>query len=145
MSTANSLVVLDSNVVVAAIRDNPLWKKIDADHGLLARPERPILPVVCFGELLGLVRQFAWGPEKVLRLESLLGNLSIADIRSRQVLERYGEIRHFLRSRTTPQNDMWIAAIASVAKAHLITCDTHFDGLHGKFLERTYYNPEARY
>lgn len=145
MTAIPTLFVLDSNIVVHAIRNNSLWANIEKEHDLLSRPERPILPVVCVGEMLGLVRQFGWEAQKVQRLEALLGNLTIADIRSRQVLERYGEIRHFLKNRATPQNDMWIAAVASVAKGHLITCDRHFDCLNEVFLNRTYYDPEVQY
>ena len=134
-------IVLDTSVVVHALRDSGLWKRIEAEHRLLSRKERPLVPIVCVGELLALGRMLAWGAPRLAKLEALLTNLTIVDIRSRLVLEQYAEIKAFLRGKEIGQNDIWIAAITGVTGGHLLTCDSDFNRLDGQFLTRTYYDP----
>ncbi len=43
--------------------------------------------------------------------------------------------------RSLGQNDLWIAATAHAAGAHLLTMDTDFDELHPSFLTRTWIDP----
>lgn len=143
MTSLPEKVLMDTGVVLQALRDNPLWKRIDAEYQLLVRKERPILPIVCVGELLAIGRMNGWEAPRLASLESLLANLTIADIRSRQVLEKYAEIKAFLRGKQVGQNDMWIASIASVTGAHVLTCDKDFERLDGHFITQTYYDPHG--
>lgn len=145
MNPSPTKILLDTGVVFQALRDNALWKRIEAEHQLLSRKDRPLLPIVCVGELLALGRMNGWGVPRITALETLLTNLTIADIRSRQVLEKYAEIKAFVRGKEIGQNDIWIAAIASATGAHVLTCDTDFQRLEeGLFLTQTYYNPRDR-
>lgn len=144
MTEPAGLVLLDTGVVLHALRDSDLWKQIDADHQLLARRDRPLIPIVCIGELIGLGRMNNWGSPRLAMLEELLTNLIVVDIRSRPVLEKYGEIKAFLRGKEIGQNDIWVAAIASVTGAHLLTCDPDFHRIEGTFLNQTYYDPGPR-
>ena len=145
MNPCPTKILLDTGVVFQALRDNALWKRIEAEHQLLSRKDRPILPIICVGELLAIGRMNGWGIHRITSLESILTNLIIADIRSRQVIEKYAEIKAFVRGKEIGQNDIWIAAIASVAGAHVLTCDTDFQRLEeGQFLTQTYYDPRDR-
>lgn len=145
ISQSNESIVLDTVVLVHALRDDDLWKHIERENHLLSRAEKPLVPIVCVGELLALGRMWNWGPQKQGKLESLVGQLTLVDIHSRPVLERYGEIKAFLRSKIIPQNDIWIAAITSVSQGCLITCDRDFDRLIGNTFpfQRICYAPNA--
>lgn len=129
------LVMLDTNVLVAYIRANALGRHIEQSYKLMTRKEKPIICVVTVGEILALAHKFGWGQEKRAAMFALLNELVVVDINIEEVLTQYAEISHFLKSskpaKTIPQNDMWIAAVASMAGAHLITTDTDF-----KLLER---------
>ncbi len=91
------------------------------------------------GEILALAHKFGWGEEKRKAMKELLGELVIVDINIEDVLDRYAEISYFLSSFqpavTIQQNDMWIATVASLADAHVITTDKDYKWLHPKWIK----------
>jgi len=48
-----------------------------------------------------------------------------------------------MSARTIGDNDLWVAAVASVLNASLITTDKDFDVLHGVFLDRIFVDPNS--
>lgn len=135
-------VLLDTSVVMHLIRGNEVGRRMDGDHGLSSRPDRPLLCVVSVGEALTLARIWRWGSDKIGRLRELLAQLVVVDIRSEAVLEAYAGIAHFAKTtgHAIGDNDCWIAA-AVAADALLITNDRDFDPLEGRFLRRAYVDP----
>jgi predicted nucleic acid-binding protein len=131
VSDRRELLLLDTNIVIHLIRDNEVGRRVDALFQIRHRPDRPLISVVTIGECLSLVRQFGWGAPKVELLEALLREFVVVAIDSRPVLERYAEFHQLTRSngRTLGHNDLWIAATAAAAGAHLITTDADFDAL----------------
>ena len=131
MIPPDALILLDTNVLIHLVRGNELGRRIDADHQLLGRADRPIISVVTIGETLSLARQFNWGQAKAEKLRELLREFPVVDINSEPVLTLYAELDHFSRSngRRMGKNDVWIAACAVATDAWLLTCDQDFDVL----------------
>lgn len=86
-----------------------------------------------------------WGDRKQAQLNDLVRQLVVVDVRSEAVIQRYGEIDHYSEREVKParplgQNDMWIAACASVYDAYLVTTDKDFDHLSPRFIRRVRVN-----
>lgn len=145
MIPAGALVLLDTNVLIALVRENALGRRIDSAVGVRSRAERPLISIVTVGESLGLARQFDWAPEKTARLRELLTALVVVDVSRSGVTDRYAEITDHARraGRTLAENDRWIAATASVSGAWLVTTDKDFDPLDPVFLRRVWIDPRA--
>lgn len=145
MIPADDLVLLDTTVLVQLIRANQAGKRIDEQLGLSDRAERPLISVVTVGELRALAIKLGWGDRKQAQLNNLVRQVVVVDIRDEAVIQRYGEIDHYSEREVKParplgQNDMWIAACASVYDAHVVTADLDFDHLSPRFIRRTRVN-----
>jgi tRNA(fMet)-specific endonuclease VapC len=126
--------LLDTNVVLALVRGNALGHRIDAQFGLRAARNRPLLCVVSIGELRVLAREHRWGSAKLSALQEAIDNLVVVDISVPVVLDAYVELdvasqRHPDGARNMGKNDLWIAACARAAKAILLTTDKDFGHL----------------
>jgi tRNA(fMet)-specific endonuclease VapC len=131
-----ALLLLDTSIVIHLLRGKATGECIEQTYGLRDRPERPLVSIVTLGELRGFARYRNWGAPRVALLDELVRNLIVVDIRHASVLDRYAEIHAFCRKRGSSMgdNDKWIAATASAARATLITTDQDFAPLHGEFL-----------
>lgn len=136
MTIPSGLVLLDTNIVLFLVRGNDFGRRIDAQYNLLRRPDRPLISVVNVGELLGFARYRSWGEGLVAELRAFLDQLVIVDI-NEAVVERYAFFHDYLlkTGKHAGQNDLWIAATASVASATLITTDGDFNPLAGEHLK----------
>ena len=56
----NDLLMLDTNVLINVVRANDIAARIDAEAGLRARQERPLVSVVTVGEALSLGVHLKW-------------------------------------------------------------------------------------
>ena len=134
----SELLVLDRNILVSYMRGNALGRYIRTTYKLDSR-SAPIVAIVTVGEIKSLAKKFNWGAQKENDLNQLLSKLHVVDISNSEVIERYAEIDHFLfslkPSRRIGKNDMWIAAVASVANAYLLTTDQDCLPLHPQFLK----------
>jgi tRNA(fMet)-specific endonuclease VapC len=145
VSSPSDLILLDTNILVHLVRRSPIGEVIVSRFGLFSSSERPLISVVTIGESLALARRLGWGMSKVRRLEFLLEEFLLVDINSEMVLRTYADIDSHLKQVGKPiqQNDIWIAATAVAAKAHLVTTDTDFDSLHPGFIQRTWIDPRG--
>lgn len=145
MIPEGALLLLDTNVLIALVRENALGRRIESTISVRTRAERPIISIVTVGESLGLARQFEWAPAKTDRLRALLTALVVVDASRAGVTDRYAEITDYARraGRTIGDNDRWIAATASVTGAWLVTTDKDFDPLDPVFLRRAWIDPRA--
>lgn len=131
----NVLVVLDTNVLVELMRNKDKGKHIQKKYDLLNRKEKPLICVVTIGELMSLARYNEWGESKKETLRTLLKELVVVDISDTAVIDMYSEI-DFLSRKHPPgaikmgKNDLWIASVAAVAGAALLTSDGDFDHLN---------------
>jgi len=90
-----SLVVLNTNVLVHLIRGRTVGQRIEADHGLSTRDERPVVSFITLGEIRSLAAKFQWGKGKVANLESLLDQLVVVNIHQGDILEHYVRLDRF--------------------------------------------------
>jgi tRNA(fMet)-specific endonuclease VapC len=123
--------VLDTNILVHWLRGKDAGLKLRQDYELGARRPRPIIPVVVKAEIKSLALQFGWGEQRREALDALLRELPVADISSEAVIQAYARIDHESRQlgRRMGKNDLWIAAVASVQGAVVVTTDQDFDHL----------------
>ncbi len=141
--TLPRLLLLDTSILLHLVRENRLGRAIESKFRLQTRAERPLISVVTVGEIFAFVQRANWGRSKMAMLEDLLQDLVVMDI-SDEVLDLYAQIDVFLRRAGKPvqQNDMWIAATAIAAGAHLLTTDKDFDPLYPAYLDRTWIDPQ---
>jgi tRNA(fMet)-specific endonuclease VapC len=141
--SGNGLLLLDTSVVLHVARGRATGDALDRAYGLRARPDRPLISIITVGELFAFAKQREWGSAKVERLEELVRELVVVDIRNRSVVDQYAEIDTFMVKHGHPagDNDVWIAATAAAAGAVLLTTDKDFDPMHGWFLTRIYFDP----
>jgi predicted nucleic acid-binding protein len=60
--------ILDTNILVLAIRDSPIWKTIKTKYAL--DMDNAYISVVSKAEILSLAAQLDWGEEKMSNLLS---------------------------------------------------------------------------
>ena len=127
MIAEDRLAILDTNVLVHLARGRAAGRFIDDTLGLSKRPERPLISVVTIGEIFSLAEQWEWGSGRKDQLTALLKNVVHVPVHP-MVVRRYGELDSFLirSGRRIQQNDVWIAATASVLGCVLVTTDKDF-------------------
>jgi tRNA(fMet)-specific endonuclease VapC len=123
--------VLDTNILVHWLRGKDAGLKLRQDYELGARRPRPIIPLVVKGEIKSLALQLQWGDQRNEQLDALLRELPVADISSEAVIQAYARIDHESRrtGRRMGKNDLWIAAVAAVQSAVVLTTDQDFEHL----------------
>ncbi|MCU0699358.1 MAG: type II toxin-antitoxin system VapC family toxin [Myxococcaceae bacterium] len=98
----------------------------------LAMATEIVVPTIVIGELVGGFRNGSQPAENEAVLERFLGepSVSVAAI-TQAVARRYGAIYAALKraGRPIPTNDMWIAACAQEAGAHLLSFDSDFGAI----------------
>lgn len=140
--------VLDTNVVLAALKGHELWTRFQTEHRLASDDALVMISTVTFAELLSLTEQRGWGPGQKEKLERLLRRYVVIDINHADdpLMNAYARIDAYSQGRLTGhtlglsarnmgKNDLWIAATAAVTKATLLTTDADFDHLKGVFLD----------
>jgi len=127
----DGLVLLDTGVIIHLIRNKSMGQRVLAALRFDERPERPLASRVSLGESLALAQLWSWGPEKKERLQDLLSEVVLVDLSFGRIPERYGDMAIFAQrgGHAIGQNDLWIAATAAEAGAHLVTTDNDFEPL----------------
>jgi tRNA(fMet)-specific endonuclease VapC len=143
VSAHTDLLLLDTNILIHLLRGNPIGQRIESEFRLRDQVHAPLISIVTVGEILAFAQKKGWGMAKVESMEALLRQLVIVDIHSESVLRSYAEVDSFLTAQGHPieQNDLWIAATAMAANAHLLTTDKDFDSLAPEHIRRTWINP----
>lgn len=119
--------LLDTNIVLHATRENsPVSRAVDAQFGLSASRFRPAICEVTVAELLAFSRD--WGEKRKALLKAQVAKTLVIPIAHPGVHERWADISSSLRKAglTVGQNDIWIAATASLAGMTLLTTDSDF-------------------
>ncbi|MHB1034055.1 MAG: type II toxin-antitoxin system VapC family toxin [Pirellulales bacterium] len=125
---SHDLILVDTNILVHWIRQDPMGRHLLDHYHLEQREERPVYSTVTEGEILGLARLWNWGESKNQTLTKLLDELVRLESSHPEVVRAYGDL-YFQDQRNgwnTGENDLWIAASAKVANAVLLTCDRDF-------------------
>jgi len=119
--------LLDTNVVLHATRaKSAVSAAIDAQFRLSTSRFRPAICEVTVAELLAFSSD--WGERRKALLKSQIENTLVIPISHPGVHQRWAEISSALKSSGlgVGQNDIWIAATASVASMTLLTTDKDF-------------------
>lgn len=140
--------LLDTNIIVAYLRKQPLWFLAEETFGFLDEENDVVIPSIIMGELRSLGIKNNWGARKRAKLEEIIKRFVPFATLTEDVVQRYAEIDAFSQerlpgrklecsARNMGKNDLWIAAVASALNATLITTDGDFDHLNNRFLNVT--------
>ena len=135
--------ILDTNILVEAIRANRIWEHTKARYNPLMAEPRPVYCSVTEGELRSLAATFAWGPAKSEQMEYLLDYYEMMPIEGPGVMLAYAEIDSETNraGRKMGKNDLWIAAVALADGLTLLTTDRDFDAVSPGFIRREWVDP----
>lgn len=123
--------LLDTGIVLLATRGGNASKVIDAQFGLSGSSFRPAICEVSVGELLAFGIAGQWGEKRKADLLERLKTSLIIPISHPGVHERWADMQSALRGAgvTVGQNDLWIAATASVTELTVLSTDQDFKHL----------------
>lgn len=119
--------LLDTSVVLHATRQrSPVSIAIDAQFKLSESRFRPAICEVSVGELLAFSK--AWGEKRRALLKVQIDKTLIIPIAHPGIHQRWADISSALQKAglAVGQNDIWIAATASVAGMTLLSTDKDF-------------------
>lgn len=124
--------LLDTNIVVALVRDNALGKYLDRTYRLTVGGHPFFVPFVVVGELQALALKWVWGAGRQARLTNSLLLFTRLDMSGDPILNTYANLdsQSAARGIDMGKNDLWIAAVAQVYDLTLLTTDHDFDHLH---------------
>jgi tRNA(fMet)-specific endonuclease VapC len=125
--------LLDTGIVLLATRAGNASKVIDAQFGLSASSFRPAICEVSVGEMLAFANANHWGDKRKASLMEHLKSSLIVPISHPGVHQRWADIQSTLQGAgvTVGQNDIWIAATASVTGLTVLSTDKDFKRLLG--------------
>jgi tRNA(fMet)-specific endonuclease VapC len=112
--------LLDTSIIIHAFRDNIIAAKLDVFSEIY-------VPSIAVGELYYGAYKSA-NPQKHLdQLKHFMGNCIILSI-DMITADIYGSIKTTLKNKgkPIPENDIWIASVATQFKLPLLTTDNHF-------------------
>ncbi len=117
----NGRCLLDTNIVIALLAGEK--SVLDGLHEV----DEVFLSSVVLGELYYGAFKSRQSRDNIERIEELAEN-SVVIACDENVARKYGEIKNMLRAkgRPIPENDIWIAATATLSDLTLITRDRHF-------------------
>lgn len=138
--------ILDTNILLIYIRDELTRKYIEQTYNPFGANNNPIISIVTVGEIKSLAKRNYWGSKKIKLLDSIFNDLIIANINSKDVVEKYAEIDAFsqgkllekplpVSARNMGKNDLWIAATTEVTQSKLLTTDNDFNHLDNKYFK----------
>ena len=138
--------ILDTNILLIYIRDESTKDYIEETYNPFGVNNNPIISIVTVGEIKSLAKRNYWGIKKTALLDSILNDLIIADINSKDVVEKYAEIDAFSQGKLLEkpllisalnmgENDLWIAATTEVTQSKLLTTDNDFNHLDNEYFK----------
>lgn len=149
--------VLDTGILLGYIRGASYAAFIEKEFTVSEPPNIALISVVSIGEIYSLSLKFKWGTDKKEKLDELIRKIPYININHHDILNMYAEIDAYSHShhphkklpmgmsaRNIGQNDVWIAATATVSLATLLTTDHDFDHLNKVFLNVEYIDPRMR-
>ena len=138
--------LLDTNILVLAVRDSPIWQKLKVDYSIDFN--NTYISIVSKAELLSLAKQFKWGKAKMQEVANLLEELIVLPIDGQKIVDAYVELDLYSQklgegvqyppdftSRNMGKNDLWIAATAYLSNATLLSTDKDFNHLKDVFIK----------
>jgi tRNA(fMet)-specific endonuclease VapC len=141
--------LLDTGVLMGYVRGAAFAGYVDKKYSPATAPNVATISIVSAAELHSFALHRNWGSQKQNLLAALLRSIPATPIRQPALLHKYAEIDAFNHRKhptlanpasghTMGDNDIWIAATASVLNATLLTTDRDFDHLDPAFLKVIY-------
>jgi len=141
--------VLDTGILLGYVRGAAYAGHVDKKYAPSRPPNLATISVASVGELYSFALRRNWGAAKQDNLAGLLRSIPSTPIRQQSIIHKFAEIDAFnhrahpafpppASGHTMGDNDIWIAATASVLNATLLTTDRDFDHLDGVFLRVVY-------
>ena len=122
----NGKYLLDTNIIIA------LFAGDDAVRKHIEKAKQVYIPSIAIGELFYGAYKSSQRDRNIARVLEFAYSSTILypDVSSAR---KYGEFKYFLKEkgRPVPENDLWVAAIASRYELTLISRDEHFRELEG--------------
>jgi tRNA(fMet)-specific endonuclease VapC len=123
---ASGRLLLDTNIIIAVF---------DGDEGVLSNLDgaaEVFVPAIALGELFFGAAKSGRPHENTAKLEEFAEGRRVLPC-DLEVAREYGRLKNDLRAkgRPLPENDIWIAAIASHHDLILATRDRHFRDVDG--------------
>lgn len=129
---------MDTNIIMAYVRQNDQYLKVEESLRLTSDDAQLIVSVVTIGEIRVLAQRNGWGERKTALLNSFLEQtLLVVDVSlgAPELLDAYVELDCASKGKNMGKNDLWIAATAKVTEATLVTTDGGFDHLGNTFFQ----------
>lgn len=141
--------LLDTNMLLGLVRGAE-WAKTTVETYRLSNQENLVFTtIVCRGEILALAEKRGWGEPKRKNLTRVLNEFPTIGIEKDAVVKAYAKLSAWSEgkavenfpdppkpARKMGQNDLWIAAVARVSQAVVVTTDKDFDEMSGKVIQR---------
>jgi tRNA(fMet)-specific endonuclease VapC len=136
---------LDTNILIHAIRETPLFTTINQKYGLIGAGNQIIVSAVSVGELHSFAMQNRWGAHRMKAIDTLINEFQTVPITTNPFfIKTYAEIDAFSQgkhptlalsdsARNMGKNDLWIATTAAIHEATLLSTDADFTHLNAVF------------
>lgn len=145
--------LLDTNMLLGLVRGAGWAKKTVESYRLSDQEALVFTTIICRGEILALAEKFGWGEPKRQKLTAVLNEFPTVGIDKDAVVATYAKLSAWSEGKAVAdfpdppkpakkmgQNDLWIAAVARVSQAVVITTDKDFDVMNGKLIKRIWVN-----
>lgn len=149
--------VLDTGMLLGFVRGAYYAEYVDQTYAPSQPPNMAVCSVVSVAELRSLAVCHDWQAEKLARLEEILRGVPSVNINRPAIIEKFAEIDAYrlnkhpkrklpagMTHQAMGDNDIWIAATASVLRATLLTTDGDFDFLVKEFLKVVRIDPKMK-
>ncbi len=141
-------VIYDTNILLQLLRNADSMERLQAKLG--SQYLEDFISIVTVAEIRSLAIQFNWGNTRINKMKEVISDLSILNINSSDIVDRYVEIDCYSKRKhqnlvsnfsaiKMGKNDLWIAATASVHQCTLLTMDLDFNHLHDRFVDIVYF------
>ncbi len=140
--------ILDTNVLLSYLRGDKLYQYVERNYAPFTLPNQSFLSIITVGEITSFSLRNQWGTKRKLKMLTALNEFFVLDIKADDIVQWYAQIQAYsqgkLKSKPLPagmsarnmgDNDIWIAATASVTNTPLLTTDRDFLHLNGIFLD----------
>lgn len=129
--------LLDTNILIGYLNKTPYAQYVENNYQLSDPQNINAISIVTYAELFSFAIRRKWGADKKQRLNELLLKFPIAYIDKNDLALKFSEIDAYCQNKHSlnPQgfsaiklgdNDIWIAATASLSNSTLITTDRDF-------------------
>ena len=87
--------VLDTNIILFFLKNTTGRKRFEATYQLEKPDTITLLSIVTLGEIKSIALRNKWGEKKKRRLQNLLNEFVVIDIRFQEIIDAYAEIDTF--------------------------------------------------